>query len=59
MWIGLPSFSSATKSSDVSAWSSSGCVSSVSRLTISKPRAHATHSFVLRKCIELHFSVGM
>ena len=45
-----------TKSSDVSAGSSSPCVSSVSRSTISKPFVHPTQSFVFRKWMELDWS---
>ena len=37
-----------TKSKEVSARSSKGCVSSVSRLTTSKPRAQATQSLDFR-----------
>ena len=42
----------ATKSKDVSAWSSNDCVSKVSRLTTSKPLAQPTHSLDFKKWIE-------
>jgi len=50
MEMGILSFR-VTKSREVSAWSSKGWVSRVSRLTTSKPRAQATQSLDRRKSI--------
>lgn len=52
MAIGLTFSRRWTKSRDVSAGSRRDCVSSVSRLTTSKPLEHPTHNFDFRKWID-------